>query len=335
MFLSKHKNGYYYVYYFDAITNLRKSISTKKKIKKDALNFLTSFSREIELTRQNKIIPITLNKFFWNFLIYSEAVHSINTTNTFKTSFRSIIKYFGDVQISKMTTSRISEYLEYKIRTVSKYQARKDLINLSSAFKKAVTDGYIIFNPCVGIKRIKIPEKQPLFFRENEFHNLLEVIDNVDLKDITIFAVNTGLRRMELITLQWEQINFRDKLVTLDNRNHLTKSKKIRTIPLNIHCMQILIERERYKTGSNVFTLDSKPISADKLTRLFKIYVKKTNVNQQLNFHSLRHTFASWLVQRGVSIYQVSRLLGHSDIKITEVYAHLRAEDLRDTVDLL
>ena len=140
---------------------------------------------------------------------------------------------------------------------------------------------------------------------------------------------------MELLTLQWDQINFRDKLLTLDNRNHLTKSKKIRTIPLNIASMQIIVERESKKTSKNVFTYLDNAITQDQISKVFKKYVLKAKINPQLNFHSLRHTFASWLVQKGVSIYHVSKLLGHSDIKTTEIYSHLRAEDLRSAVEML
>ncbi len=198
-----------------------------------------------------------------------------------------------------------------------------------------MADNYLNSNPCEGIKRIKIPEKQPLFFTEIEFVKLIKTIDNNDIKDLTIFAVNTGLRQMELLTLQWEQINFRDKLLTLDNRNHLTKSKKIRTIPLNISSMQIIVEREINSIHKNVFTYLNNKITQDQISKIFKKYVLATHINSKLNFHSLRHTFASWLVQRGVSIYQVSKLLGHTDIKTTEIYAHLRAEDLRESVEML
>ena len=76
-------------------------------------------------------------------------------------------------------------------------------------------------------------------------------------------------------------------------------------------------------------------ISQDRITKTFKKYVIKSKLNPKLKFHSLRHTFASWLVQRGVSIYEVSKLLGHSDIKVTEIYAHLKPENLRNAVELL
>lgn len=67
----------------------------------------------------------------------------------------------------------------------------------------------------------------------------------------------------------------------------------------------------------------------------FKKYVLKANINPKLHFHSLRHTFASWLVQKGISIYGVCKLLGHADIKTTEIYAHLRNDDLRNAVERL
>lgn len=76
-------------------------------------------------------------------------------------------------------------------------------------------------------------------------------------------------------------------------------------------------------------------IKQDWIVHNFKKYVLKANINPKLHFHSLRHTFASWLVQAGVSIYKVSKLLGHSDVKTTEIYSHLRIEDLRNSVEKL
>jgi site-specific recombinase XerD len=84
-----------------------------------------------------------------------------------------------------------------------------------------------------------------------------------------------------------------------------------------------------------IFTYHYQPIKQDFISKKFKKYVIKAGLNPKLNFYSLRHTFPSWLVQRGVSIYEVSKLLGHSDIKVTEIYSHLRVEDLRNSVNLL
>jgi len=67
------------------------------------------------------------------------------------------------------------------------------------------------------------------------------------IKDIVLVAVNTGLRQMELLSLEWNQINFREHYLILDNRNHTTKSKKIRTIPLNVTALQVLTYRKKIR----------------------------------------------------------------------------------------
>jgi len=285
--------------------------------------------------KRSKSIPITLKDYIFRFLKYSESIHSINTTKTYKSTFKYFLDYFGNVELSSISTQNLMSYFENRIKISSIYRARIDRINLGSAFNKAIAQNFLISNPCKGIKRFNIPEKQPLFFTETDFQILMNAVDNQELRDIIEFALNTGLRQMELLTLEWNQINFRDSLLILDNRNHLTKSKKIRTIPLNVKALQILTARERSKQSNIIFTYKGLPIKQDYISKTFKKFIKKADLNIKLNFHSLRHTFASWLVQRGVSIYEVSKLLGHSDIKVTEIYSHLRVEDLRNSVNLL
>ena len=68
------------------------------------------------------------------------------------------------------------------------------------------------------------------------------------------------------------------------------------------------------------------------VSKSFKRYIRQAGLNNDLKFHSLRHTYASYLVQGGVSLYVVQKLLGHSDIKTTEIYAHLSPESLQEAV---
>ena len=334
MNLSKHKNGFYYVYYFKP-DGKRTSVSTKSKFKREALEFLSDFKRKNTEREKNKVIPILIKDFQFNFLKYSESIHSENTTKTFKVTFNFLSEHFGNGYLTEITSQKLDGYFQDRINDSSIYPARKDLINLSSAFNWAVKQKYLAENPCKGFKRFKIPEKQPLFFSEIDFEMLLRVIDKPDIKDLINFAVNTGLRQMELLTLQWNQINFKDKNLILDNRNYLTKSKKIRSIPLNIKALQILTEREGNKSGELIFTLKGESIDQHFLVKQFKQYVIAAKLNPALSFHSLRHTFASWLIQRGASIYSVSKLLGHSNLKVTEIYSHLRSEDLMNSISKL
>jgi len=297
--------------------------------------FLTDFKEELKKRNEQKLTSLLVSQFTSEFINYSQTIHTAKTVKAYKLSLNFFKKYFGDILINNITNGHMIKYFENRISSSSIYQARKDLICLHSCFNYAVKQNIIKENPCNGIKRFKIPDKQPLFFSEVEFELLLGVIDNCEIKDLVRFAVNTGLRQMELLTLEWNQISFKDKYLILDNRNNLTKSKKIRTVPLNLTALQIITERQILSKGQLVFTLNGNPIKQNYISKKFNNYIITAKLNPKLNFHSLRHTFASWLVQKGVSIYTISHLLGHSDIKVTEIYSHLRAEDLMNSVNKL
>lgn len=332
MFLSK-RNQIYYIYYVNE-SGKRACISTKSHLKNDALKFLSNFKEVLSKRQLQKFTPITLKDFKNLFRSYSALNHSYKTGKDYQSVFTKLMEFTGDIQISNITYNTITDYLkkrrEHSLETVS-----KDLRYLKCAFNWAVEQNYLLSNPCAKIKPIKIPEKQPLFFSRSEFQKLMETIDNQDLKHIVLFAVNTGLRLTEILTLEWNQINLEDRYVILDNQNHTTKSKKIRSVALNSKALGVIIERQLNKNYTKIFTVNNQNIKDYDLSKLFKSYVLKAGINPKLKFHSLRHTFASRLVQKGVSIYEVSKLLGHSDIRVTQIYAHLKPENLRNAVELL
>lgn len=334
MYLSKRYNGFYYIFY-PQLNGKKTCISTKTKIKTEAFQFLSQFEKELEARKIQKLASITLSDYINLFLSYSRTIHTPKTQKGYSLTLSYIQNYLGEITLTEITQSKMSDYFEQRTKDSSIYQARKDLICFNSLFNKAIAEGYIFQNPCKDIKRFRLPQKQPLFFSELEFDLLLSKVKETDLKDLFLFAIQTGLRQMELLTLEWSQINFEDRFLILDNREHLTKSKNIRTVPLSMKALQILTERERTKKGNLVFTLAGYQINQDFISRKFKSYVLESKINPKLKFHSLRHTFASWLVQKGVSIYHVSKLLGHANVETTEIYSHLRAEDLRASINLL
>jgi len=333
MFISKNPKGVYYIFY-NQTNGKRTCISTGSKKKSEALQFLNEFKVNKKEMDERKFVPISLKEFRWEYLKYSESFHTWKTTLTYKTTFNSMMKYYGEVQLIDLTRKKIEEYIQYLVRNTSIYSGRKDLINIKASFNWAVQNNYLIENPARLIKRLKVPERLPLYYSREDFQKLIDTIDSQDIKDLVVFAVNTGLRQEELINLQFRQVNFLDKSIILDNQNHITKSKKIRTLPLNEKAFSIINERKKVNKDL-IFTINDRLIQKDYLIHKFKKYVIKAELNSKLNFHSLRHTFASWLVQGGVSIYHVSKLLGHADIKTTEIYAHLSINDLRSSVDNL
>lgn len=333
MFLSKRSNGIYYIHYFQE-NGKRTCVSTKSKTKSEALKFLSDFQRELSKKKLAGVIFKTITQFRLEYIRYSESIHRPKTTLRVKGILKEFAIFCGDIGLTQITKAQIESYLQVKVK-VSRYSAQQHLAYLRSSFNKAIKDGYLLSNPFQLVRNYKLPEKQPVFIDKISFQILLGVIDNPDIKDIVIFAANTGLRQMELLTLTWSQINLIDKFLILDNIVHTTKSKKVRVVPLNLAAMQILISRNRNSNSEFIFANHAKKINADFLTKKFKKYIIKAGLNPQLKFHSLRHSFASWLVQNGVPLYDVSKLLGHADMKTTQIYSHLRAEDLRSAINVL
>lgn len=336
MFLSKHTNGRWYIFYTNS-KGKKNSKSTGTTHKKEALRFLSKFRVQYIEKQNQAFVPIALKTYFFNYLRTMEPYYTDKTMESYKNSFKFIRNYFGDIMLSDLTITKIEVYLSDRIRKTSIFAARKDLLTLSSALNRAVRDNYLLVSPCKGIKRIKLPERQPLFYTKEDFGKLIAAIDDEDVKDLTIFTVNTGLRLMEVLTLEWSKINFNERMFLLDNQTYLTKGKRVRTIPLNTAAFNVIIKRfeKRAPRQNFIFTYKGEPIRAKWFSVFFKKFVRRAGVHPKLNFHSLRHSFASWLVQQGVSIYIISKLLGHADISTTMIYSHLRQEDLRNAVDNL
>ena len=331
MFLTKRQDTWY-IFYTNA-KGKRTCISTHSKFKAEAMKFLTRFRDELKKRELIEVIPIQLQDFINKFLYYSSSIHTYKTSKDYKSELNILMKFAGNIQVNDFNYKKVSEYVRERGRK-SIYASSKSLRYLKSIFNWAVSEQYLTENPCKTIKPIKVPEKQPLFLTESDFQPLIDKIQSKDLKDIVIFAVNTGLRKMEILTLHWNQINFKDRYVILDNANHTTKSKKVRTIPLNLKALQVLTERQLLNQNL-VFTLNDEAVNPDFVCKEFKKCVIDAKLNSKLKFHSTRHTFASWLVQKGISLYQVSKLLGHSDLKTTEIYSHLSPENFRNAVDSL
>ena len=138
------------------------------------------------------MIPIQLQEFIIIYLRYSAHFHSYKTSKDFKAELNMLLKAFGNVYLIELTSKLLLEYLRMRGKK-SIYVHSKCLRYLKSVFNWAVQQQFLTENPCKNIKPIKLPEKQPLFISNSDFQTLLDAMDNKDLKDIVIFAVNTGL----------------------------------------------------------------------------------------------------------------------------------------------
>ncbi|MGR5414114.1 tyrosine-type recombinase/integrase [Vibrio astriarenae] len=172
--------------------------------------------------------------------------------------------------------------------------------------------------------------------REVRGEELFPSLDSVRFVDyvepIILTAMNTGLRRGELMALKWTDISFDNRYLTV--RATIAKSKKSRVVPLNDTAYQVLFSwRKMHPKNEYVFVSgQDKPLTDIKKPWL-KLVEKSGLVN--FNFHDLRHHFASQLVMAGVDLNTVRELLGHSDLKMTLRYAHLAPEHKAAAVNLI
>jgi len=165
------------------------------------------------------------------------------------------------------------------------------------------------------------------FLTEEEIPSLLDACPGY-LHNIIECAINTGMRKGEILSLKWDQI--RNGFIYL----HETKPKKARQIPVNdaLEVMFKRIRKEQHLTSKHIFLYNGKPVK--EVRRAFKTSLKKANI-QDFKFHDLRHTFASHLIMKGGSLKDLQELLGHSTMTMTLRYAHLTQEHKKKAVNLL
>jgi integrase len=146
------------------------------------------------------------------------------------------------------------------------------------------------------------------------------------LTPVVLLAMNTGLRKGELLALDWSDINLQARMLTVRPEN--AKSGKQRHVPLNIEAMTVLRKwASQAGDSGSVFGIASVKTSWDTLLTTAQI--------ENFRFHDLRHHFASRLVMAGVDLNTVRELLGHADLTMTLRYAHLAPEHLAAAVEKL
>lgn len=185
------------------------------------------------------------------------------------------------------------------------------------------------FNPANGVKLKREPNAHIRFLSKDEMRQLDQHLKNQDVYPYYVAGLHTGMRLGELLRLKWEDITFpiRDLFIPK------SKSGKSRHVPISDVLYGLL--RDLYGTGKNDKELVLGTLNGDKIYRRFMKACRKLKI-KDFRFHDLRHTFASHLVMAGVSIFQVSKWLGHSSVTTTEkYYAHLSPDNRREEINCL
>ncbi len=155
------------------------------------------------------------------------------------------------------------------------------------------------------------------------------------LHPMVVLSLNTGLRQGETFSLTWGDIDFHHKNVTV--RASKAKGRRTRVIPANAEAMLVLKAIKPKDAALTDLVFPSR-ITGERLTNVKRAWgevVKASKLPKDFVWHGLRHTFATALVDKGVSLYAIKELLGHANIKTTEIYARNKATALRGAVEKL
>jgi integrase len=198
---------------------------------------------------------------------------------------------------------------------------------------------HVVESPTIMVSKPKINNKRERWLTNAEADNLLEKLParSQQVHDMALVSLQCGLRAGEIFNLTWGCVDLENGTLLLVD----TKSGKNRTAFMTSEVRRMLEEKGLGKPTELVFK-DSKGGKIQRISNAFGKTVNELGLNDgvedprmKVTFHTLRHTYASWLVQNGEDLYTVKNLLGHSTITMTERYSHLGSNTLRKAVERL
>lgn len=338
MYVAKTPNSkYYQIVYF--INGKRKTKSTKTSNKKEAQKFFNNFSPDDLKICKVETKNITLKKFYEEYIEFTELSKSKHYIRNIKLSFNKFLDFTGDIKLNQINIKLLDSFLNSTFKR-TEYSAALYYRTLKAAFSTAENWGYIETNLFKKIKAPKTPNKIPVFISKEDLNKIIDKTEGEYLKKLFLFAFHTGMRVGEIVNMKWDWIDVKHKTIKIKNDNSFTtKSKADRIIPMNDTIFNLLIEHSNHihhlENDYIFYRILGTRLNEDFVSKQFKIAVRKAELNEGIHFHTLRHSFASSLVQKNVPLYFIKELLGHSSITTTQIYSHVKKEDLANAVNSL
>lgn len=247
-----------------------------------------------------------------------------------------------------ITISHLRQYIGYiKDRNkLSPTTVANKIAVIKSFFKYLHEQGTVSTNPANLLKMPRRNRRIPKFLNDIELAKLLSAPNRAKEKRTKKFILRDklilnllafgGLRKSELLNLDWDDINLGSKYLIVRNG----KNKTDRIIPLHENVYNLLEKylSDRLPLNCNALIIGERGrrLGINSLELIFKKYIKLSGLSgKSYSIHSLRHTFATRLLNKNVSLVKIKNLLGHKSIESTEIYLHTTGKELADSVNML
>lgn len=263
----------------------------------------------------------------------------------------------GGFQLSKLTTNDVQKRLinQLKDKGYSLSTIHKAYTLLNESLNKAVQEKKILFNPCTGVelpsKNILIP-KQIEILTDDEIELFIKAANcqKVENSLAILLVLYTGLRAGELGALHWEDVDFDNRTLNVHRNIGIsnidgkrvtviqegTKTKLRRTVPLNQQAISLLHQIQSKSVSKLIITSKAEVPQVSTIGQQYDRILKYAGIKGRTGIHTLRHTFASQCLKKGIDIKVISEILGHSSVSFTyNTYVHLMPEQKKNALDLL
>lgn len=239
-----------------------------------------------------------------------------------------LIKSYLPKYLDELTPQVLNEYILTRKKQVKNATINKDLAFISAMLNKLDLLGYD--TPRIKPQRfkLKIPAENVKYF--DDMQTMEKIIRAADdyFKPVIWTAIYTGMRRGNLLKLKWQEIDFKNNLITIKVKDKTVDGGRIVSIPLITKLKKII--QELPQINEYVFNYEGKPIKG--YAKVWRRACEKAGVKYQ-NFHTIRHTAATWILKETGNLKLTQQILGHKDIKTTMKYAHVLTDEKMEAMN--
>lgn len=248
-----------------------------------------------------------------------------------------VLPCFGKIDIKKIEKKDLEKFQVRFSSTHNPKGTNLVMTVIKSIFKEAVKDGFLLRNHSLGLKKLSEDNSVEAYWTKAEIDQFLSGSFKSSYYDLILIALNTGMRRGELAGLKWDRVDLALNQITISRTRDVyglkerTKTNLKRVIPMNQLMRMTFLKLFQERKGSDYVFVDSdnSPIEVHHIYRNFAKAQKKAGITNQIRFHDLRHTFASQFMMNNGNVFDLQKILGHADIKMTMRYAHYSPEHLQ------
>ena len=248
--------------------------------------------------------------------------------------FRSFLK---DIDVASIDYLFVRKYLAHlKEKNLTVRSVSRKLSSLRSLFKFLIKEGYIKINPTNSIVSPKQEKLLPKFLTEEDMVRLIEAPDTATVKGLRDRAMletlySTGMRISELVAMREDDVDFIGSTVKV-----FGKGKKERMLPIGDRALRAIrsyIEKRGVQNRMIFLNKNKKPLGARGIRKVINAYIIKISLKVHVSPHTMRHSFATHLLNRGADLRSVQELLGHVNLSTTQIYTHLTTDKLKSVYE--